>query len=254
MGKIVALGGGEIGRPGYPVETTAIDEEIIRLSGKSSPVLLFVPTATKDSQLYIDTFQRHFGESLGCKVDTLCLVRDNLRHWEIRQKISSADIIYVGGGNTLRMMKLWRKIGLDKILLEAYEKGTVLSGLSAGAICWFKYGSSDSRKYKNPQASLIKVRGLNFINGLFCPHYDVELDRKPHLKTLMSKNPGIAIAVENCCAIEIIDDRYRILTSKAGSRAYKVYWYRGEYYEEIIDQNEEFVSLSSLTNKSRDLR
>ncbi|UCC16068.1 MAG: Type 1 glutamine amidotransferase-like domain-containing protein [Dehalococcoidales bacterium] len=250
MGKIVALGGGEIGRPGYPVETTAIDEEIIRLSGKISPVLLFVPTATKDSELYIDTVHRHFGERLGCKIDTLCLVRDNLRYWEIRQKISNADIIYVGGGNTLRMMKLWRKIGLDKILLEAYEKGTVLSGLSAGAICWFRYGSSDSRKYKNPQASLIKVRGLNFINGLFCPHYNVEADRKPHLKALMRNNSGVAIAVDNCCAIEIIDDSYRILTSKEGSGAYKVYWNRGKFHEDPIDQKVEFLPLTSLASKS----
>lgn len=250
VGKIIALGGGEIGRPGFPVETTAIDEEIIRLSGKNRPRLLFIPTATNDSETYIDAIQKQFGKRLGCKIDTLCLVRDNLRYWELRNKVSNADIIYVGGGNTLRMMKRWRKTGLDRILMEAYEKGTLLSGLSAGAICWFRYGSSDSRKFKNPEASLIRVRGLNLINGLFCPHYDVEADRKPHLKALMKKNMGTAIAVDNCCAIEIIDGNYRILTSKDGSRAYKVYWYRGEFFEEVIDQKEELTPISSLTNKS----
>ena len=249
MGNIVALGGGEIGRPGYPVETTAIDEEIIRLSGKNKPDLLFIPTATNDSETYIAAIQNQFGKRLGCKIDTLRLISDNLRYWEIKKKVSDADIIYVGGGNTLRMMKRWRKTGLDRILMEAYEKGTILSGLSAGAICWFRYGSSDSRKFKNPEASLIRVRGLDLIHGLFCPHYDVEPDRKPHLKALMKNTAGIGIAVENCCAIEIVDDNYRILTSKDGSRAYKVYWYRGKFCEEKIDQKEEFSPLSLLTTK-----
>ena len=251
MGKIVALGGGEIGRHGYPVETTPIDKEIIRLSGKNRPLLLFIPTATNDSEEYIETVQKHFGERLDCKINVLRLVTEKWRYWELQKKVSDADIIYVGGGNTLKMLKLWRKIGLDKILLEAYEKGTVLSGVSAGAICWFKYGSSDSRKFRNPEAGLIRIRGLNLINGLFCPHYDVEPDRKPHLKELMRKNSGIGIAVENCCAIEVVDDSYRILASKDGSKAHRVYWYRGEFYEEIIDQKEEFSSLKSLTNKLR---
>jgi dipeptidase E len=249
MGKIIALGGGEIGRPGYPIETTAIDEEIIKLSGKNRPGLLFIPTATNDSENYIDAIYRHFGKKLGCKIDTLCLVSEKPRYWEIRKKVLDADIIYVGGGNTLRMMKRWRKTSLDRILMEAYEKGTILSGLSAGAICWFRYGSSDSWKFKNPEAGLIRVRGLNLINGLFCPHYDVEPDRKPHLKNLMRKNPGIAIAVDNCCAIEIVNDNYRILTSKNGPGAYKVYWYRQKFYEERIDQKVEFLPLTSLTNK-----
>jgi dipeptidase E len=250
MRKIVALGGGEIGRPGFPVETTAIDEEIIRLSGKDRPALLFIPTATNDSETYIEAIQKQFGKRLGCTIDILRLLTEKPRYWEIQKKVEKADIIYVGGGNTLRMMKRWRKTGLDRILMEAYEKGTVLSGLSAGAICWFRYGSSDSRKFKNPEASLIRVRGLNLINGLFCPHYDVEPDRKPHLKALMHNNPGIALAVENCCAIEIVDDTYRILTSKDGSGAYKVYWYRGEFREEKIDQKEEFSPLALLTTKS----
>ena len=250
MGIIVALGGGEIGRPGYSVETTAIDEEIIRLSGRDRPVLLFIPTATNDSETYIDAMYKQFGERLGCTVDILRLITENPRYWEIQKKVEKADIIYVGGGNTLRMMKRWRKTGLDRILMEAYEKGTVLSGLSAGAICWFRYGSSDSWKFKNPEAGLIRVRGLNLINGLFCPHYDVETDRKPHLKDLMRKNPGIAIAVDNCCAIEILDDRYRILTSKDGPGAYRVYWHRREFHEERIAQKEEFLPIASLTNKS----
>ena len=139
MGKIVAIGGGEIGRSGYPVETTEIDQEIIRLSGKSKPRMLFIPTASSDSESYYNVVKNHFGTSLSCKVDVLYLLVNKPSRKEIEEKILSSDIIYVGGGNTLKMMKLWRKLGVDRLLKAAYDKGTVLCGLSAGAICWFEY-------------------------------------------------------------------------------------------------------------------
>ena len=94
MGKIVALGGGEIGRPGYPIETTAIDEEIIRLSGKNKPRLLFIPTASRDSEIYIETLQKHFGERLGCKIDVLRLATEKYRNWEL-QKIGPTRISFM---------------------------------------------------------------------------------------------------------------------------------------------------------------
>jgi dipeptidase E len=131
---------------------------------------------------------------------------------------------------------------------RAYENDIVLSGLSAGAICWFKYGSSDSRKFKNPQASLIKIRGLNFINALCCPHYDSEEDRKEHAKILMSKTPGIAIALDNCSALECVNDQYRIIASKSEANAYRVYWLNGTYHEEIIQKTPVFLPLVNLFN------
>jgi dipeptidase E len=68
-----------------------------------------------------------------------------------------ADIIYVGGGNTLKMMTLRRKLGVDKALQQALKKDIILSGLSAGSICWFDYGNSDSRKFTSKSTQLIKV-------------------------------------------------------------------------------------------------
>ena len=249
MGKIVAIGGGEIGRPGYPVETTEIDEEIIRLSGKSEPRLLFIPTATSDSELYCDTVKRHFGARLGCKVDVLYLVTNKPSRKEIEEKILSSEIIYVGGGNTLKMMIAWRKYGVDIALNKAYRRGIVLSGLSAGAICWFRYGSSDSRKFADPSAGLIKTRGLNFANALYCPHYNTEEYRKPHLKELMKKTSGVAVAVDNCCAIEISQDKYRIITSRSNANSYKVYYKKGEFHEESIEKKKEFSPIESLLSK-----
>ena len=160
MKKIIALGGGEIGRPGYPIETTQIDKEIIKLTGKKNPKLLFIPTASSDSESYYEVVKKHFGKRLGCKTNVLYLIKEKLSQKEIKEKILNSDIIYVGGGDTLKMMRVWKKNGVDKILKQAYEKGVVLSGLSAGSICWFKYGISDSKRFTNPNAGLIKVSGL----------------------------------------------------------------------------------------------
>ena len=249
MGKIVAIGGGEIGYKGRPVETTGIDREIIRLSGTSKPKFLFVPTAGSDSEAYYEVVKNYFGTSLGCKVDVLYLLVNTPPKKEIEDKILSSDIIYVGGGNTLKMMIAWRKLGVDSALAEAYRRNTVLSGLSAGAICWFKYGSSDSRKFANSDAGLIKISGLNFINALCCPHYHTEEDRRPHLKDLMRKTSGVAIALDNCCAIEILDGKYRIITSKSDANAYKVYYKKGEFHEESIEKKREFSPIETLLSK-----
>ena len=249
MGKIVAIGGGEIGRTGYPVETTEIDREIIRLSDKSKPRLLFIPTATSDSETYCQAVKNHFGTSLGCQVDVLYLLANKPSRTEIEEKIFSSDIIYVGGGNTLKMMITWRKYGVDKALEKAFRRDIVLSGLSAGAICWFRYGSSDSRKYANPDAGLIKVSCLNFINALCCPHYHTEVDRKPHMKELMKKTSGVAIALDNCSAIEFLDNKFRIITSKSDAKAYKVYYNKGQFHEEVIQKEKEFSPIETLLSK-----
>ena len=247
--KIVAIGGGEIGRPGFPVETTKIDKEIIRLTGKLKPKILFIPTASSDSEGYAKVVEKHFGTNLGCKVDTLFLLKQKLSRKEIEDKILDADMIYVGGGNTLKMMNVWRKYGVDKLLVKASEKGVVLSGVSAGAICWFRSGSSDSRRFTDPKADLIKVNGINLVPALFCPHYNFEKDRKPDLKRLMRKTSGVAIAIDNCCAIEIIDGTYRIISSKRTANAYKVYWKKNKYYEEMIEKTTALLPLEGLLKK-----
>lgn len=251
MGKIIAIGGGEIGRSGYPIETEKIDKEIIRLTGKKRPKLLFVPTASSDSESYADVAKKYFGKRLGCRVDVLYLLNKKLSKKEIEEKILKSDIVYVGGGNTLKMMNAWRRLGVDKILKKAFKKNIVLSGLSAGSLCWFNGGSSDSRKFKNDKEPFIKVTGLGFINAFHCPHYDTEKGRKKSLKDLMKKTPGTAIALDNCSAIEIVNDKYRILTTKKQTNAYRTYWLKGKYFEEIIKPKKEFSLLSELLGKQK---
>ena len=247
--KIVAIGGGEIGSAGAPVETTAIDREIIRLTGKKSPRVLFIPTASSDSDGYYETMQKHYEKRLGTKLSVLRLIKDGLSPAEIKRKVFSADAIYVGGGNTLKMMRIWKSNGLDKILKQALNKGIVLAGLSAGSICWFRHGASDSRKFQKADASLIRVTGLGFIPATHSPHYDVEKGRSAGLKKVMRKTPGVAIAIDNCCAIEIIDETYRVLSSKSGAKAYKTYWKKGLYHEEELPKQKTFKPLVDLLAK-----
>src|ERR1700683_671103 len=128
---IVAIGGGQIRTRG----TAPIDREIIRLTNKTRPKFLFIPTASSDSERYWKHVQEYFGGFLKCKTDVLFLIAEQISTKQIRRKIRWADIIYVGGGNTLQMLRVWRRVGVDKLLKSAYDKGTVLSGISAGAIC-----------------------------------------------------------------------------------------------------------------------
>jgi dipeptidase E len=249
MQKIVAIGGGSIGFGAAKPEVTALSREIIRLTGRKSPNLLFIPTASSDDKAYVRAVQGHFGRKLGCRVDHLFLFKRKPAISVIQQKIKAAQIIYVGGGNTLMMINRWKKLGVLGFLKEAREKGKVLCGPSAGAICWFRQGNSDSRKFLNPQAQLIKVTGLGFIDALACPHYDVEKDRKPELKEMMKKTPGVAIAIDNCAALEVVGDKYRVLHSKPKASVYKVYWSGGKCFEAKLPKNKVWRPLSQLLAK-----
>lgn len=245
MGKIVAIGGGEM-KLG---EITEIDREIISLTGKSHPCLLFLPTASNDAVTYYDSIKQHFGEELGCRTDVLFLIHDKPQTKEIERKILSADAVYVGGGNTEKMMRVWRRTGATQVLRQAYERGIVLSGISAGAICWFRWGNSDSRILAGTSNSLIRVPGLDLVHALYCPHFDAESHRHESLKVMMAKTPGIAVAVDNCCAIEIIDDKYRIISTKLSANAYRLFWKSGKYLKQVIRKGKEFKPLSQLLSK-----
>ena len=249
MGKIVAIGGGIIGKKGRDAVTRKIDEEIVALTGKTNPSLLFVPTASEDSKSACFLMRKYFGGKLGCQTDNLLLLKEKYSQEELERKIFGADIIYVGGGNTLKMMTVWRKLGVDALLKTAFEKGIVLAGVSAGAICWFACGNSDSGNDADDK-KLIKINGLNLIQALFCPHYDSEVHRQEDLKRMMksvSKMP--AIALENCSAIEIVDGKYRIIISQPVAKAYKIFWKKGIYHKEEIVLKEEYQSLEGLLKK-----
>ena len=162
MGKLICIGGGEIPRVKngveLPYETKEIDEEIVRISEKTNPRLLFIGTASTNSYNYFLVIKKIF-EDLGCIVSNLDLLKEDLNMEEVRNSILNTDIIYVGGGNTKFMLEKWRKLGVDKLLIEAYNRGIVCSGLSAGSYCWFKLNYD-------------LINGLGIINAVNCVHYE----------------------------------------------------------------------------------
>lgn len=244
---IVAIGGGEIRTRG----TAPIDREMIRLTSKEHPRLLFLPTASSDSERYWKHVQEYFGGFLKCKTDVLFLVTERPSRKTIETKIRWADIIYVGGGNTLLMMRVWRRLGVDKLLKLAYENGTVLSGISAGSICWFDSGHSDSMSFYDPRNwNYINVKGLGLIKGIHCPHYNGMtrgVPRRKDFRDMIRRTGGIGIAIENNCAIEFIDGRfYRVITSKDYARAYRVYKAGGQIVSEQINREERLTPIEQL--------
>jgi dipeptidase E len=247
--NIIAIGGGKIMVPkSREPQTSLIDQSIVQQVKRKKPKVLFIPTASEDNADYCDAFRHQYETRLGCSVEELLLYRDRPSSRKIQMLIAQSDIIYVGGGNTLRMMKLWRALGVDKALDKARKREAVLCGLSAGAICWFRQGNSDSRKFKDGKnKTLIKVTGLNYADVLMCPHYDVEKHRQPSLKAMMKKTQGVAIGLENNAALHIKDDQYRVLASKKHKKAYLIYWHLGKYVKQALKPSANFQSLNDLS-------
>ncbi|WP_058990068.1 peptidase E [Anaerococcus rubeinfantis] len=215
---IIAIGGGEISQN----ETYEIDKFIVQSSKKENPNFLFIPTASKDAETYVDTINNLY-ESLGCKTDTLYLSNAKVNKEEMNQKIENADIIYVGGGNTAYMMQVWRRYSVDKALIRAYKSGKVLSGLSAGSICWFIAGHSDSEfieDIENPKHKWVK--GLGIIPYLHCPHYDEP--ERVGFDEFYSGQITSAIAIENQVAIVWENYEINVIKSNHNKNAYKLSW------------------------------
>lgn len=245
MGKIVAVGGGDM----RVQATLAIDQRIIELTGKQQPHALFIPTASSDSVEYAEVFHATYGDLLGCKVDTLFLLRDKPPLERIAEQIRAADLIYVGGGNTLMMMRLWRRLGVDQLLREVYARGTVLSGVSAGALCWFAYGHSDSQRFYNPENwDYIRVRGLGWLNLTACPHLDGE-SRLENFVRMMQKHSGMGLGIDDCAALEVIDDQCRVIASREGARAYRVFRQNGQMNIQPLEPDTQYQPLTKLTAK-----
>lgn len=236
--KIVAIGGGENGRPGKPYEVKKFDEEIVKMTNLLNPNFLFIAftqSSVEGAEDYYNIINRNF-TNLGCNCEHL-REKDLQDMNLVKQKINNANIIYVGGGNTLRLMTILRKYKIDKMLKVAGNNGTVLCGVSAGGICWHKFGNSDSRRFTSNSTQLIKVTGLGFVDALFCPHYDVESSRQEDLKRMMKTTTGVALAFENCTALKIDGDKYEILKSKDAVNAWKCYWQNKQYVKTQIKES-----------------
>ena len=195
MKQIIAIGGGGFGRnPNQRI----IEKYIIDQSSVSKPNVLFIPTASAEDKSYTVNFYSCFN-GLNCNPSHLNLFQRTPR---IEGLINKADIIYVGGGNTKSMLAVWKEWKLDKFLIKAYNKGTVLAGVSAGAICWFDTGITDSWA-----SNLNYIDCLGILPGSCCPHYDSEKDRRPSVHKFIEQEKIKSVyAIEDGAAIHFVDD------------------------------------------------
>ena len=193
--QIIAIGGGGFGRnPGDGV----IEQYILDQTGNEKPNICFIPTATGDNEAYKVNYYSTFSK-LDCNPIHLDFFK---RTPDLEQLIPQQDAIFVGGGNTKSMLAVWKDWNLDKLLKEAYEKGVVMSGVSAGANCWFERAVVDSW-----EEDLRVIDCMGFIKGICCPHYDEEPQRRPAVKTFLEN--GIidsCYSVEGNCALHIKND------------------------------------------------
>ncbi|GAB6091509.1 Type 1 glutamine amidotransferase-like domain-containing protein [Spirochaeta dissipatitropha] len=238
MKTIIAIGGGSFGRDDEFYETELIDQKIIDLTGKEAPQVLFIPTASNDAPGYIELFMRNFGGIHNCTVDVLRIYGNADTNIEYRRKIQDADAIYVGGGNTMSMMKIWQELKIDIMLKEAYQKGTIISGLSAGAICWFKNLLSDYRKLDIPDAPFSFLPGLNFEPLTICPHYNTEIERRQEFKKALRDTELIGFGIDDNAAMILQDGNISMIQSKSSSQVWMCFWKNGRYWETPLEDNE----------------
>lgn len=238
--NIIAIGGGDVGAG----ETAAIDRELATLARGRR--LLFIPTASDDSLDYVERVREGYGR-LGCDVSSLLLWGVDGDPSVAAEKIAGADLIYVGGGNTKRMLERWRELGVDLALREHVDLGKPAGGLSAGALCWFRVGNSDWPQYEGvPGVNTARLDGLGFVDLVLCPHTRDEGFRLSEFREMMKTEQGPGVGLDDGCAIQIRGDEYRILSSMEGSVAHRIEWRDDRLEERVLEPHADFRVLANL--------
>jgi dipeptidase E len=208
--QIVALGGG-----GFSEDPrgAALDDYILDASGADRPRVCFLATAGGDNSSYIVKFYGAFSERV-CTPTHLNLFNRTVD--DVRELLLSQDVIYVGGGNTVNLLAVWRAQGIDEVMREAWERGIVLAGLCAGSMCWFEGGVTASFGTRLTPLT----GGLGLLPGTNCPHYNVRRDA--YMEALRGGlSPGLA--AEDGVALHFVDRRLAaVVASRDDRRAYRV--------------------------------
>lgn len=227
-GQIVAMGGG-----GFSVgpEPQLIDDFILSLAPKQPAKICFVPGASAESAAYLVKFYRAFsGRALTTDLtifDPPAMPRRPSSTADLSSFLDEQDIIYVGGGNTANLLAMWRVHGLDKLLLKAWNRGAILCGVSAGMICWFRGGVTDSF---GPLAALND--GLGLIDATACPHYDGEINRRPTYHRLIKDGFQWGFAADDGAALHFQGTELKEAVGwKDSAAAYRVQLVDGQVVE-----------------------
>jgi dipeptidase E len=205
------MGGGDVLSP-----TSRLEELLLELSGMPRPRVVFLATAVADREERIEPFLDVFG-GRACEPEVVTLFGMPERPAE---RVAAADVVYVHGGNTANALAVWRVHGVDRALREVWERGGVLGGWSAGGICWFEDGVTDSFGPRLRELG----DGLGFLPGSFCPHYDGEAERRPTYTRLVAEGvlaPGYAADDHAALFFEGTELR-EVVRQRDGVRAYRV--------------------------------
>ncbi len=213
--------------PGNPL----LDDFVLALARRSrgirgrKPRIAFVGTASGDS----DTYARRFFEAFPpSRAEATQLRFFERTVTDLRRFVLAQDIIYVGGGSTANLLAIWRLHGFDRALRAAWSAGVVLAGISAGAICWFEDGITDS--FGGGFRAL--GRGLGFLRGGCCPHYDGEAARRPILHRILRRGFVATLALDDGAAAHFAGTRLQeIVSSRPKARAFRVASNRGNVIE-----------------------
>jgi peptidase E len=211
--QIVAFGG----LRGRPTSPSPLVDYVLRLAGKARPKVCLIPTATGDHPNSIVAFYDRFAAT-PAERSHLALFDRTAR--DIRAFLLAQDVIWVGGGNTANMLAVWRVHGVDQVLREAWEAGIVLCGGSAGSLCWFECGTTDS--FDVTQLAPLHD-GLGFLPGSHCPHYDGEAQRRPLYHRLIADGFPPGYAIDDDAAIRFVDrELAEVVSARPGATAYRV--------------------------------
>ena len=223
--QIVAISGGGWGmEPDNPL----LDRYIYELSDKVEPRICFIATASGDSEEYIERFYRHFVPK-PAHLSHLSLFEPPTS--DLETFILERDIIYVGGGNTKNLIALWKEWQLDRILRKAWNRGIILCGVSAGSICWFEQGVTDSIPGKRTVLPC-----LGFLNGSNCPHYNWKVYKTGYHYLLLEKLIADGYAAEDGVALHFIGDCLKnIVSSRPKAQAYYLETKNGKVIETPLD-------------------
>ncbi len=217
---IFAMGGG-----GFTMEPNnpLLDDFVLDLTSAREPRILFLPTAAGDTTGQINAFQARFADRT-CVPEHLSLFRLRDCRRPLEEIVLGQDIVYVGGGSMRNLLAIWRAHGLDLLLGEAWRRGIVLVGLSAGAMCWFEGGITRS---SGPPAP---IAGLGLVAGSLTVHADGEPERLPAWLTSVRDGtlPG-GWAVDDGVGLLFRRQRLeRVVSSRPGASAQRVDAIAGE--------------------------
>lgn len=232
MKKLMLIGGGEVGRGHTSYETKEIDEEIVKMTGKENPNFLFVGLASSFSDSYYDTMKKIY-KDLGCTC--AYLKKKNIINNSdiVKNKILDADIIYICGGDTVKLINDIKEYEIDPLLEEAADSGTVLVGMSAGAILLSRGGYSDALILRGESEKHEYLEGLGIINIDFCPHYKSNSLKDTELYEYLKDNSDKMFCLENCAALKVVGNSYQIIKSDDTKNGY-LCSYEGELIETLL--------------------